>query len=487
MPIRRLRGRREALTINSEQYKQKIIKYLEARGFFVLESSDTESIFPDVIFQHQFQHVENWLEVKATSVSLGDSDFIKQLASYLYEYLIRTVENRFKFWLAAYKLTSDSFEKVFNDFNENEIKELIKKMVSVSDEDASRILIGASFYEIRQFFETSQIIEGYPQDIDLSREKISPEPPEKPRFDDIKYASMIMKNYDDIEPIDIEHSGYVNLFPLKLPKFISIASSPFSNPSDIFNTLPNVDFPPFRLINKMMYTFENYEESILRQFINIQTIERIELYSWINLDEKDEYILSTILNRWIRSCCRDMGMWLDKRTYAFYFPKSKGSIRALSKTWITPRGIKKSRRVTKPYKKDEKVNFWSHRSAQIKSIKKWGNYYLLIRPRWLFSENGLTILEGDKADKLDRLFRKSLFNRNKNRLYDTLFWYDLLFKHTTIETPDKLESFMSLKTAPKIEVSKCLEYKLYKKPNSEMDTEEDIDDVEIDIKLDDFW
>lgn len=48
MPLLRFRGRREALTVNSEMYKKKIIEYLEARGYFVLASSEVESIFPSV-------------------------------------------------------------------------------------------------------------------------------------------------------------------------------------------------------------------------------------------------------------------------------------------------------------------------------------------------------------------------------------------------------------------------------------------------------
>lgn len=136
---------------------------MEARGYFVIASSDVESIFPDIIFQHQFESIENWLEVKATSVSLEESEFIKQLSIYLREYLKRTPQNRFKFWLAAYKLKSDTFETVFEEFDENKIRDLIKTMNSISAEDVIRIIQEADYSEIKQFFETSQIIEGEPQ------------------------------------------------------------------------------------------------------------------------------------------------------------------------------------------------------------------------------------------------------------------------------------------------------------------------------------
>ena len=139
MPLFRFRGRREALTINSEIYKKKIIEYLEARGYFVIASSEVESIFPDVIFRHQFSSIENWLEVKATSVSLENVDFLKQLSDYLVEYLRRTEENRFKFWLAAYRLVSPSFETVFDDLDEDAIRNLIQQMVLLCNEEKLKI------------------------------------------------------------------------------------------------------------------------------------------------------------------------------------------------------------------------------------------------------------------------------------------------------------------------------------------------------------
>ena len=486
MPILRLRGKREALTINHEKYKEKIVEYLEARGYFVVASAETESIFADVIFKHQFESIENWLEIKATSVSLGDSYFIIQLAKYLSEYLKRTSQNRFNFWLASYKLVSDSFEKIFDNFEEDSIKELIQDMISKSDEDISNIIKKAKDKEIKQFFETSQIIEGDPRAIDISRAKIIPDPPEKPQFDDVKYASEIMNNYGDIEPLIEEHSGYVNLFPLILPKRINLATTPYSNYADIYNSNPQVRFPPFRLEHKRIFTFEDLENSILREYVNIQTIETKDLDNWLEEDKDNEFILIGILNRWIGNICRNERMRYNNRTHSYFYPKPRGRIRPLSKTWISPNGIKRPRVVTNPYKKNKILNFWTHRSVRIRTTNKWGKFHLIIRPRWLFSENGLDIFEGEKADKLDRLFRKNMYNRNKNALYDTLFWYDILFKHTTKETPNKLKTFLTLDKTPKIEVLNCLEFKLLRKPNSEIDIEEETDEI-IDLKLEEFW
>lgn len=330
------------------------------------------------------------------------------------------------------------------------------------------------------------IIEEDLGDVDRTKEKIFPEAPITPQFDNVEYAAIIVDNFDNIEPVIEEHSGYVNLFPIVLPENVSIATTPFTDHLDIYKTSPQVRFPAFLLKNKVLFTFEDLEKSILRKYVNIHTIETKKIEFWIREDKKNENILTIILNKWIDNCCRNDGMWYNKRTRTYFFPRPRGKARPLLKTWVSPKNVKRPRTVTKPYIKDRIINFWAHRSVQIRALNKWGGYNLYIRPRWLFSEDGLKILEGEKADKLDRSFRKSIYNRNKNLLYDTLFWYDILFKHTTKDTPERLDKFTLLGIPPDIEVLNCIEFKLYRKPNSEIEEIREMDDSDMVLTLDDF-
>ena len=154
MPIRRLSGRREALTMNSELYKGKIIEYLEARDYFIIATSDVESIFADIKFRHRFESIENWMEVKDTKVSLNESKFIKQLAEYLEKYLNLSEESRFRFWLAATEIISNTFKPVFDDLDGKAIKSLTERMISVSDQKTADTLNDADFEGIKKFYET---------------------------------------------------------------------------------------------------------------------------------------------------------------------------------------------------------------------------------------------------------------------------------------------------------------------------------------------
>ena len=108
MPFERLGKLRESLTINSEQYKKYVLRYLEARGYVVKATSDVEATFADAILTRKGENRDYWLEIKDTTVSLADSDFLAQLADYLAAYLSRNKEKRFKMILACDKVVNIS-------------------------------------------------------------------------------------------------------------------------------------------------------------------------------------------------------------------------------------------------------------------------------------------------------------------------------------------------------------------------------------------
>jgi len=109
MPFERLGKVRESLTVNSELYKKHVLRYLEARGYYVKASSDVEGTFADAILTRKGDTREYWLEVKAETVSLNDSEFLKQLGKYLASYLYRTKENRFRMIIACYLTVNSAF------------------------------------------------------------------------------------------------------------------------------------------------------------------------------------------------------------------------------------------------------------------------------------------------------------------------------------------------------------------------------------------
>jgi len=472
--------------MNSELYKGKIIEYLEARDYFIVATSDVESIFADIKFRHRFESIENWMEVKDTKVSLNESKFIKQLAEYLEKYLNLSEESRFRFWLAATEIISNTFKPVFDDLDGKAIKSLTERMISVSDVKTADTLNDADFEDIKKFYETSTIVVGDPRDFLKSKEKIIPEAPLKPDFDDVEYANEILNNFSEDRLVDQEHLGFVNLFPVKYPDYIYIATSPYKNPMKIYSSNPLVKFPIFHLENKKLYTFDNLNDSILRKYVNIHTIDKVKTRDWFKKNDVNINIIQEITRRYIKYLCKNKNMRYEKRTGVYHYSKPKGYPRELKIEWVTPKNINITRTITKPYfKKDDTLNFWSHKSVRIVPILYIDNYYLRIFPRWIFSEDGFNILEGVKADKLDRYFRKSIYNRNKNKLYDLLFWYYHLFRHTTKDTPDTLTRFFDTNKY-RIEILNCVNLKLYKRPDVEVDEIDEEEDIEPDLNLE-YW
>ena len=190
MPFERLGKVREALTINTELYKKHILRYLEARGYYAKASSDVEGTFADTIMTKKGDAKDYWLEVKATTVSLGESKFLQQLAKYLAAYLSRTKENRFRMIIACYLVTNaSSFKKVFEEFDPEEIRAIISKMLVLSDAQTRRVLIQASFEEIKSFFENTDVKEVDLKFLLQAEEKVKPTPPAKPTLSEVEYAS----------------------------------------------------------------------------------------------------------------------------------------------------------------------------------------------------------------------------------------------------------------------------------------------------------
>lgn len=153
MPVERIGKLRESLTVNSEEYKKQFLRYLIARQYYVIKaSSDIEATFADVILTRKGEKREYWLEIKATTVSLGDADFIRQLAKYVAEYISRSPENRFRLMLACYRLVDgQSFDKIFAYFDAEAIKGLISKMLELSDSKTRGIIEHASPEDFKSF------------------------------------------------------------------------------------------------------------------------------------------------------------------------------------------------------------------------------------------------------------------------------------------------------------------------------------------------
>jgi hypothetical protein len=472
---------RESLTVSAEVYKKHILRYLFARGYYLKADSDVEASFADAILTRKEETRDYWLEAKETTVSLGESSFVSQLAKYLAEYLSMTPEKRFKMMLACYRLVNAPlFERVYNKLESEALNSVIEKMIESSATDIKAILTKASVKDVKQFFEEMIVIEAELKDLEIAQEKIKPTPPTMPNLSEADYAAKIMTEFGEILPVKETDEIFLNIFELDVPSTINVAKTVYRTTNDIFVEKPNTSFPAFDLDGGKIRSFNEFtKENPLHSFILPDSVTSVNLKEFIE-NENNESTVIKILNRWIRNKCRKMGLMFDKRTYAYYYPRNANGEGLVTAKWKAP--TKEScRELTKPMKDEEKINFWVHRSASISAKKFWGKYYVQIKPRFLFSPDGFNLFEGLKADKLDRKYRKSKYSHNLNQFYDVLFWYRHVFPETENLGTADLNVCLGFKSKPVIRVLEQIKIKSEYKPNIEgAENLEELEEIEPD-------
>lgn len=492
MPIERIGKFRESLTVNSEEYKKRFVKYLQARDYYsVKASSDVESTFADIILTRKCEQREYWVEIKATKISLHNSNFLKQFGQYFAEYLRRTPERRFKFILACYEIIDpEYFEEIFTELNSESITTLVRKICAVSSSEIKSTIEKYDIKDWMAFFEESIVKEADFQALEVGKAKIKPKAPLKPTIREADYSAVVVRNFGDVSPLNEPDKLFLNLFEVNLPQKIFMAKTPFSSAQELF-TETQLSFPPFDLTEKKIFTFNPFETSNpLNDFTLHGTIEEFDVNTFLH-DEKKHTIVKKIINRWINSQCRQLRLRRDDRTLAYYYPRNFMDDGVITASW-KPNQKKSTRELTRPMKKEEKIFFWVHKAANIFVTYFNQKFYLQIRPRFLFSLDGLEIMDGVKADSKDRFFRKSNYNRNLNQLYDVRFWASHVFPESKNPDMIKLSKFTTEKQKETIRIGQQLSVDCSYKPNIDTRTEiEEFDIIESNteelIRLDSYF
>ena len=489
MPIWRMGKLREALTINSELYKKQTMRYLTSRGYYLKASSDVEATFADCVLTKRGDTRDYWLEVKATTVSLGEADFLSQLGKYLAAYVSRTPRNRFKMMLVCYKLVNaDLFSQIFDRLDAITIDALTKRVIESTDAELEPTILRARPVDIRQFFEDAIIIEADFRDLQVAEEKVAPKPPVRPQLSEAEYAAQILNSFGDVEPIRGSDQIWPNLFQLELPKSIYEARTRYPTATSIFEEKPNTIFPNFQLQDGKIYSFSNLSEDPLSKFIDTDSVTVIDLEAFVR-DPSNVRSVTTLVNRWIKQRCKKMGLLFDPRTKTHFFPRNADSENPVVIKW-KPRSKMSERELTKSIVRGRRIRHWVHRAASISAKRLWGQFYIIIRSRFLFSPDGINLFDGEKIDTLDRAYRKSKYSRNMNQLYDVLFWYKCVFPEADTGGNLTIDNYLEKEVNQTMRVKEQAKVIGETKPNIEIveDVEgfEKIEEAAEEPTLDDF-
>jgi len=427
LPIVHLGKRREALFGKAELYKKKVVEYLETRGYYPQMDSFVEGTLADCILSRKARDREYWLEAKATTISLYDAKFASELGKYLAAYLTRSPENRFKMLLAVYDYRRrDVFEAIYNELDEVAINDLITFIVKVADTNVKKVIRKADDKIIRQFFEDTEVYRATLQGFEEAIEEILPRPPVKPRLTDVKYAAEVLNRYRTNYPLEKKDVLLSNLFTVKLPDSMYIAPTSFASKMEIFKRHPEVIFPNFRLVGKKIYSFHPFSaESHLGKMFNVPAVRKVGLKEWDTTNDTTNIVLFLVYRR-INNLCRKKALSYDDRTESYFFSDYPPRKYPKFVSW-KKEGRTSSRRVIAPVRREGTLYYYQHRAVRIAVRRLWGDYFIHLTPRWIFSGDCYTPYPGELSDKLDRAYRKSKFTQNRNKLNDVLFWAWYLF------------------------------------------------------------
>jgi len=490
LPIVHLGKRREALLGSGELYKKTVIEYLASRGYYVKMDSYVEGTLADCILSRKGEDREYWLETKATTISLHEAKFASELGEYLAEYLIRSPQNRFRMLLALHDYRKKRvFESIYDELDETNIKKLIEVITKVADKKEKRRIREAAFGDIKQFFEDTKVIRASLQGLRDTIEKIHPKPPTTPKLTDAKYAAEVLNRYRTNQPLEEKDTLLSNLFALKLPDNIYIALTSFKSPGEIYKTNPEVIFPIFRLVGGKIYSFHPFSaESTLCKTLKAESVAEVKLKEW-DVTQDTRNIVLYLIHRQIDKLCEEKNLSYDERTKSHFFSAYEPREYPLKIRWKKA-GRVSTRRVITPVRKEERsIYYYEHRAVEIPIRSLWGEYFIQLIPRRVFSGDCYTPYPGDISDRLDRAYRKSNFTRNRNQLNDVLFWSWYLFSEGSIpiesySKPDTIRSYsQTLKVGDQISVLSNVKPNI---PEREKAIDEEIEEIDTAQILDSF-
>jgi hypothetical protein len=278
--------------------------------------------------------------------------------------------------------------------------------------------------EIIQFFSQVQIFEA---DTETLRIFIEEKRKDNPN-DILNYAEKVHADcLRFAHPLQKKSKLTFNLVPFDPPKTFYSAKIEFNERQSVFDyyNAKNVEFPPFKLYEKTIYTFDPITEA--HPFREIVTSDVAE--HEFNRDDSSNTFKVQLINEHLRRYFWKKGLRrVPNKNEYFFEPLEENGVLVER---ICYRSNGKQKTVTKPYFKgtdSNELNFVFHdASAELKSTYLWNRFFIQIVPMKIYSNNGHIPIEGEVRDIIDRKFRNPQFNRNSNKLAMVRFFADYLF------------------------------------------------------------
>ena len=196
---------------------------------------------------------------------------------------------------------------------------------------------------------------------------------------------------DQDEPDPVEEILLANLLPVLLyPNTIWSASTEARKPKDVWEIVENN--PPFRLLEKRLYTFINLQnDNPFDPVIDKTSVRPEAVGPWVYDQDKWKWFLY-LMHQSLKSWCYHHAMLENKGRY-FFRPALDENGQEVDRKY---KGFYKgrSRTVAKKCTKPDGSIFWAHQGVKLRFETLGERLYLQVDPCWVFTSDGKNVLTG---------------------------------------------------------------------------------------------
>ncbi|MBL1231089.1 MAG: DUF4365 domain-containing protein [Flavobacteriales bacterium] len=282
------------------------------------------------------------------------------------------------------------------------------------------------------------------------------------------FTSAIGQEFIDRVGENISEMIFTNLFEVTLPKFIYQFKCKYKKAQKIFDTIneEGILFPQFSLVSDQLYTFsplDAYSDTLLGKILVEKTGKRIDIKEFVLGEKENQKNVVRIVNSYLKNFLYRKGIRYNKEFRRFHFSKrnedplsvkesENKKVEVFEKVKYRGKSNRSdTRSVVSKYTYYEESFFYRHLGFQV--YYKWfdSDLYLVLEPKYYFSQNGIDPLDNPK--RITRLTNQiKITERNQHYLNHVFFFQNYFTHQGKIELSNELKFPVGLMRMKKYDV-----------------------------------
>ncbi|AJF27962.1 hypothetical protein EGO51_18570 [Haloarcula hispanica] len=451
-------GGREVNFQHSEDYKDQIKLYWEARGYDLVEDSVDDNDTADLIFRKTHEHGDEdvYVEAKYSKVSRTNDGFLTEVGRYFFRYLS---DGPFEFHVFARDLSNISaWRKIFDpgiqrDSAVREFYERIREDANFQPEEKQNFE-EARFEKFLDFVSSTKIHKASYEVLKMDTDRL--------QNSDKYQINQFISEREPLNEASQLNANFGKLDPLPTNLYVGFLDSSVFD-SRVQNTIPRT--APFWFENNRVYSLRPPDEfpGPVERTTEMDTVSVEPFSSWAQESENKLGAKTLLMKEICRNIVtREFSSTFNKNASGEYYEsddycqcvKYRGDYYLLFKhpSLAVETQHVEDQLITKVF--DEEDTFVRHRSAKLKVHDFAGRFYLSILVRNHFTESGgkRTLIRGPGRDRLTDKFNQNDYT-NSQAFSEYRHWRKILgMDKTTSANADEQE--IGLKKIGRLSVGK---------------------------------